>query len=155
MSSVVVPWPTTRAVFLAKHAVTIAVATLHDLGERALVLLDRDLAVAITVEQLEIAHHRDMPRLEPQPLELLQRQPEILVEVEFGMPRSAVLIDLLLADLAVLIGVIALREVANPLAHGAPALVMAVITAVLAGNQIAGDKTDAGEGRKTCCDERE
>src|SRR5262245_45713383 len=155
MSHVVVPWSTTRAVFLAQHTVAIAVATLHDLGERALVLLDRDLAVAIAVEQLKFAHHLDMPRLEPKPLELLQRQREILVDVELGVPGGAVLVDLLLADLAVLVGVIALREVANPLAHAIVATVMAVAMAGFIGGQITGDKAKPSQGRKTRCNDRE
>src|SRR5262245_4400888 len=151
MSHVVVPWPTTRAVFLAQHTIAVAVAPLHDLGERALVLLDRDLAVAIAVEQLKFANHLDMPRLEPQALELLKRQAEILVDIELGVPGSAVLVDLTLAELPGLVGVISRRDIANPLAHAATTPVVAR----LIGDQITGGEAKAGQGSDARCDEGE
>jgi hypothetical protein len=51
MSHVMAPVrPMTRAIFLAQHAVAIAVVLLDHLGKRALIFLERDLAVPVAVE---------------------------------------------------------------------------------------------------------
>ena len=142
----------TRAVFLAEHAVAIAVMLLHHLGKRPLILLQRHLAVAIAVEHLEGAHHLEMPRLEPQGLELLQRQAAILVGVELGDPGGAVLVDLLLGDLAVLVGIVALDKAADFLAHPMPAMPKTALPIGFAGDGTAQRQGDAGQSGKPGCE---
>src|SRR5690348_5418723 len=147
MSHVMVPVrPTARAILLAQHAVAIAVVLLDHLGKRALIFLERDLAVAVAIEHLESAHHLKMPRLEPQPLELLQRQGDILVGIELGNPGSAILVDFLLADPAVLVGVIALDEFANLPADPAAATTMGAAALGVGERRIASGHGHAGQG---------
>src|SRR4029450_7510894 len=94
-------------------------------------------------EPLKLAHHLLAVRFEPQRLEFLEAQGPVLVGVQPLVPFGAIVVDLLLADLAILVGVIAFDKVA----HAATMMAAPTAPAASVGEGLAGERAHAQSGQ--------